>query len=85
MMLRSFALAAAIAVGLGTVANASMVPPPAERIGPPILQVAEGCGPGMWRGPNGVCHPAGAAGAGVVRPCPPGMHLGPEGRRCHPN
>jgi hypothetical protein len=85
MMPRLFALAAAFAIGLGTVANASIVPRLAERTGAPILQVAQGCGPGMWRGPNGVCHLGGAAGAGVVRPCPPGMHLGPQGRQCRPN
>jgi hypothetical protein len=41
---------------------------------------AEGCGAGWWRGPNGFCHPM-----ATNRACPVGWHLGPEGRRCHPN
>lgn len=46
----------------------------------PIVKVAEGCGPGFWRGPGGRCHPFAQA-----RRCPPGYHIGPEGRRCWPN
>ena len=51
--------------------------PPEE---PGIVRVAEGCGPGFWRGPGGFCHPFAAA-----RACPIGYHLGPEGQRCWPN
>jgi hypothetical protein len=84
-MLKSFAFGAVLVLGVATVSNAAILPVPTGASGAGILKAAEGCGPGMWRGPNGVCHPGGAAGAGVIRPCPPGMHLGPEGRRCHPN
>ena len=48
--------------------------------GPAVTLVAEGCGPGWWRGPGGHCHPM-----AMGRACPPGYHLGPEGRRCWPN
>jgi hypothetical protein len=41
---------------------------------------AEGCGPGWWRGPAGVCHPM-----ATNRACPVGWHLGFERRRCWPN
>jgi hypothetical protein len=42
---------------------------------PEIVQVAQGCGPGRWRGPNGWCH-----GAGYY----PGPYYHPYayGRRC---
>ena len=45
-----------------------------------VTKVAEGCGPGFWRGPNGRCHPMYNG-----RACPPGYHLGPERKRCWPN
>jgi len=46
----------------------------------PIIKVAGGCGAGWWRGPEGHCHPM-----AVGRACPPGYHLGPEGKKCWPN
>ncbi|HYC25218.1 MAG TPA: hypothetical protein VEC58_04185 [Roseiarcus sp.] len=75
---------AILAVGLATSASAAVTVAPVAS-GVVVEPVAEGCGPGFWRGPNGVCHHTGAYGAGVVRPCPPGMHLGAEGHRCWPN
>ena len=75
---------AILAIGLAVSANAAVsVAPAGSDLG--IIRVAEGCGPGFWRGPNGVCHHGGAYGAGYVRPCPPGMHLGAEGHRCWSN
>ena len=75
---------AILAIGLAASANAAVsVAPVGGDLG--IIRVAEGCGPGFWRGPNGVCHHGGAYGAGYVRPCPPGMHLGAEGHRCWAN
>jgi hypothetical protein len=45
-----------------------------------IVKVAEGCGRGFWRGPNGNCHPFSNNHA-----CPRGYHLGPHHKRCWPN
>jgi hypothetical protein len=72
-------LGALFAIGLATSANAAMTPAPVGA-NSSIVKVAEGCGAGMWRGPGGRCHPF-----AVGRACPPGYHLGPEGRRCWPN
>jgi hypothetical protein len=79
-MLRTMLLGAALAVGMSSVASAAMLPAPVGNGDAGIVRVAEGCGPGFWRSPNGVCHPM-----AVGRVCPRGYHLGPEGRRCWPN
>jgi hypothetical protein len=72
-------LAAVLAIGLASSANAAMpVAPLKGDIG--IKRIAEGCGPGLWRGPGGRCHPMFNG-----RACPPGYHLGPEHHRCWPN
>jgi hypothetical protein len=42
-----------------------------------VIPVAQGCGPGMHRGPYGHCRP--------LYSCPPGWHSGPFGRRCFRN
>jgi hypothetical protein len=79
-MVRTIALSAALILSLATAASAAM---PAAQTGMPnsfIVKVAEGCGPGFWRGPGGRCHPF-----AVNRACPRGYHLGPEGKRCWPN
>lgn len=48
------------------------------------VQLAQGaCGPGRHAGLNGVCHPDSWFTRRMA--CPPGMHLGPYGRRCWPN
>jgi hypothetical protein len=85
MLIKSVVLGPVFALGLATVCNAAIIPAPAGSNAAGIVKVAEGCGPGFWRGPNGFCHRGGAYGAGYVRPCPPGMHLGAEGHRCWPN
>jgi hypothetical protein len=78
-MIGKFALGVSFAVGLCASAQAAILvaAPPA---GDGIVRVAEGCGPGFWRGPAGYCHPF-----AVARACPVGYHLSPEGQRCWPN
>ncbi|MGD1016469.1 MAG: hypothetical protein ABR863_08530 [Roseiarcus sp.] len=78
-MTSKWILGALLAVGLAASAQAAMTVPSVET-GPAVTLVAEGCGPGFWRGPNGHCHPM-----AVGRACPRGYHLGPEGRRCWPD
>lgn len=79
-MIRSVILGAALAVGFATVASAGFAPNTIGNSSTPIVKVAEGCGPGMWRGPGGRCHPMARN-----RACPPGYHLGPKAERCWPN
>lgn len=79
-MIRSLALSAGLALGLATAANAAVIAPTPATPNSSIVKVAEGCGPGWWRGPGGRCHPM-----AMGRACPPGYHLGLEGRRCWPN
>jgi hypothetical protein len=80
-MVRSIILSAALAFGAATAANAGVTPAPIGNAdGGVIIKVAEGCGAGWWRGPDGRCHPMARN-----RWCPVGYHLGPEGRRCWPN
>lgn len=78
-MISKFVLGALFVVGLAASAQAAMVAPSLEK-GPAVTLVAEGCGPGFWRGPNGNCHPYARG-----HFCPRGYHLGAEGRRCWPN
>jgi hypothetical protein len=84
MVLRSIALSAALALGCVTVCSAAILPAPTAG-GVDVVKIAEGCGPGWWRGPHGACHPGGWGGAGYWRACPPGMHVGVYGHRCWPN
>jgi hypothetical protein len=79
-MMKTVLLGAALAFGLATAAGATVIPAPLGTGASAVVQVAEGCGPGMWRGPGGRCHPMYNG-----RACPPGYHLGPEKKRCHPN
>jgi hypothetical protein len=65
---------------------AAMPLAPAPSPEAPIVQVWGGCGPYGHRGPYGGCRPGGQwGGYRWGRPCPPGFHLGPYGRRCWPN
>ncbi len=68
-----------LALGYAATAQAAMIAPPVANT-PALTRVAEGCGPGWWRGPGGKCHPM-----AMNRVCPPGYHLGPEGKQCWPN
>ena len=53
---------------------------------PHVTLVYGGCGPYRHRGPYGGCRWGGQwGGYWRGRPCPPGFHLGPYGRRCWPN
>jgi hypothetical protein len=80
MQIKMICSSIALAFGLATAANATVVPAPVATTDSAIIKVAEGCGPGWWRGPGGRCHPF-----AVGRACPVGWHLGPWGRRCWPN
>jgi hypothetical protein len=79
-MIRTFVLGAALALSFATTSNAAILPVQTGPVSGLAIKVAEGCGPGMWRGPGGRCHPMFNG-----RACPPGYHLGPEGKRCWPN
>lgn len=79
-MLRAIVLSSSLLLGLATTASAGFAPAQIGGGDSAIVRVAEGCGPGFWRGPGGRCHPM-----AVNRVCPRGYHLGPEGHRCWPN
>jgi hypothetical protein len=79
-MRKTIFLGAMLAVGLATAASAAVTPVQVGRSDGMVAKVAEGCGRGEWRGPNGRCHPMYNG-----RACPPGYHLGPERKRCWPN
>jgi hypothetical protein len=73
-------VASAFAIGLGLLAAPAQSMPlyPLDRAAPnEVIQVAQGCGPGMHRGPRGACRP--------LYNCPRGWHSGPFGRRCFRN
>jgi hypothetical protein len=73
-------VASAFAIGLALMdAPAQAIPlyPVDQAASGEIIQVAQGCGPGMHRGPRGACRP--------LYNCPPGWHSGPFGRRCFRN
>ena len=73
-------LGAALALTLSTAASAMVAPAPIDNARSVVVQVAEGCGEGFWRGPGGKCHPFAKG-----RECPRGYHIGPEGKKCWPN
>jgi hypothetical protein len=80
------AIAGAFAVVMAaTAAEAAILAAPAGGYSTSEAQLAAGnvCGPGAQMGANGVCHPD----SWFTRRyyCPPGTHLGPNGRRCWPN
>ena len=79
-MIKTLILSGALAIGLATAAGAGIAYTPIQKSDSLIVKVAEGCGAGFWRGPGGRCHPF-----AVHRACPPGYHVGPEGKRCWPN
>jgi hypothetical protein len=70
----------ALAFGLATAADATVTSLGVSPENSRIVKVAEGCGPGRWRGPAGACHPF-----AISRRCPVGYHIGPHGRRCWPD
>lgn len=74
-------VASAFAIGLGLLAAPASQAMPAfaqaASASGDITLVAQGCGPGMHRGPRGACRP--------MYNCPPGWHPGPYGRKCFRN
>jgi hypothetical protein len=52
-MTRTLLLGAALAFGLATAASAGIAPAPVGKTESLVSKVAEGCGRGFWRGPNG--------------------------------
>ncbi len=79
-MIRTVFLCVALTFGLATAASATVTPALVGKAAGLVISVAEGCGPGFWRGPGGRCHPMFNG-----RACPPGYHIGPERKRCWPN
>jgi hypothetical protein len=49
-MVRALVLTAALMVGLTTMASAGFAPNAIGKLDDSVTQVAEGCGPGWWRG-----------------------------------
>lgn len=74
-MQKAIAIVFASALGLSSIAADAM---PIGTIGGTdnavITKVAQGCGPGMHRGPHGACR--------RLFTCPPGWHTGPYGKVC---
>jgi hypothetical protein len=78
---------------LGIVMAAALVSPTfaAPTVAPPassassIIMVEGGCGRDYHRDERGSCRPNWREWEPGSRACPPGWHLGPEGRRCWPN
>ncbi len=67
--------ASAFAFGLMMAfAQAMPIAPVDKPVSDGIIRVAQGCGPGMHRGPGGMCRP--------LYTCPPGWHTGPYGKKC---
>jgi hypothetical protein len=71
----------AFAIGLGvagvTASQAMPLAPLDRSASTDTIRVADGCGPGMHRGPYGHCRP--------LFSCPPGWHSGPYGFHCFRN
>jgi hypothetical protein len=77
--MKTLIAAAIISIGAFSAAQAMPVAPaPADGA---VTLIAQGCGPGMHRGPLGRCRPNGEP---IIRPCPPGFHRNAIGR-CRPN
>jgi hypothetical protein len=95
MMSRLAALAVAAGVELAGFATPSRaMPVTAPDASGLITTVAGGCGPGLHPDPWGRCVPNRFGGPAYAspayspafrRPCPPGLPLGPYGRRSWPN
>jgi len=87
-MIKSLLVSAVLALAVTSNAGAAMLAAPFADGDSAIVRVADGCGPGFFRGPGGYCHRMrGPYMAPVYRPfmCPPGMHPGRYDRRCFPN
>jgi hypothetical protein len=69
-MVRSLILGAAMVIGIATIANAGFAPTAIGNADKSVIRIAEECGPGWWRGPEGRCHPMAKG-----RVCPKGYTL----------
>ena len=71
--------ASAFAIGLGLFGVSAQAMPLAPTNMPATneIRVDQGCGPGMHRGPGGMCRP--------LFSCPRGWHPGPHGHQCFRN
>ena len=68
--------ASALAIGLGLLSVSAQAMPiaPVNKPATNEIRVAQGCGPGLHRGPGGMCRP--------LFTCPRGWHTGPYGKHC---
>ncbi len=76
----AFALGLGLMSGLMSISAAQAMPlAPVDHAtaSRDVIHVAQGCGPGMHRGPRGACRP--------LYNCPPGWHTGPHGKECFRN
>jgi hypothetical protein len=81
MQIRIICSSATLILGLATTpANAMVMPARIAIVDSAVVKVAEGCGPGWWRSPDGRCHPLPAGHEDWA--CPPGYHLGQFGGSC---
>lgn len=72
--------AALFAVSVAGVGAVSAMPAAPSSAGSDVIRVAQGCGPGFYRGPAGFCRPMrGGYGRPVVRRC---RYWGPGRRVC---
>jgi hypothetical protein len=79
-------LGLAAAFSLAATSQAAMPVGPDGLSKSPVTLAYGGCGPYGHRGPYGGCRAGGQwGGYWRGRPCPPGFHLGPYGRKCWPN
>jgi hypothetical protein len=52
-MIRTMVLGAALVFGFATACSAAITPVPVGTGSDLTIRIAEGCGPGFWRGPGG--------------------------------
>lgn len=78
-MRKTIAFAFASCLGLSSISIPAMAMPvgPLNGAAAMVTEVAQGCGPGMHRGPYGHCRP--------MFSCPWGWHPGPYGLHCFRN
>ena len=80
--MRNLALALCGLLGVAVTGQAQALPIQHDlEVSTPTIMVAQGCGPGAWRGPYGHCRSTpfyGRMPGGYMR-CPPGSWVGPYG------
>jgi hypothetical protein len=84
-----FGMTLAAALGVGSLMAPTQAAPvlPLGHASSPIVRVEGGCGDGWHRSGDGYCYRNYQSRDyyGNRRACPPGWHLGEEGRRCWRN